>query len=477
MSKTKDKVTVDFVGMNAEDITGSSQIISYKSKKVILDFGMYQCTNKLKMYQVNSRNLDFSAKSITEIIVSHALHLDHYSLIPRLFKLGCTAKVYVPKNTIKFWKILFEDNLKIINKDVEYLSKREGKSFEPLYEQEDIDNMMANVVECEFDEKIPLNEYMYFRYSDNYHILHSAQIELFVRDGNLRKKIFYSGDVGNISLKDKPFVKKLNRIKNCDLAIVESTYAMNKKRADLKVRKKDREKLQTAIEEVCFGKDTGEVIIASFAMQRTQELLVELYQLYGEDKDFKIPIIIDSPLACKITNMFKDVLEGEDKELITKAMNWSNVQMVSDWEDSEMVLLDHSPKILITCSGFAEAGRIRNYLKKNLPNPNSMIVFGGYSSEDSLSGIIKSGRLKYVNIDGDKVKNKAKAMNLLSFTSHIQHKDMLGYYSSINCPNMILVHGDMTKRSLFAELLEEKFKSKCKTTKVWVVTKGTEFEV
>ena len=127
------KPTLRFVGMNAEDVTGSAQIISYRNKNVMLDFGMYQCANKLKMYQVNSRNLEFSVKSITEIVISHALHLDHYCMIPRLFKLGCEAKIYVPKDTIVFWKTLFKDNLKIMEKDLEYLKKAYKKSYEPLY--------------------------------------------------------------------------------------------------------------------------------------------------------------------------------------------------------------------------------------------------------------------------------------------------------------------------------------------------------
>ncbi len=473
----KDKVQVKFIGMNSDTVTGSAQIVNYKDKNILLDFGMYQCTNKLKMYQVNSRNLEFSAKSITEIVVSHALHLDHYSLIPRLFKLGCTAKVYVPKDTKIFWKVLFEDNLKIIKKDVEYLSKTYGKDYQPLYEQSDVDLMLDNVVECEFDEKIPLNKYMYFRYSDAYHILNSAQIELFIRDKNLRKKIYYSGDLGNISLKNKPFLREFKPVENCDLAIVESTYAMNTKTTTKKTREKDREKLKTIIDEVCLDKKTGEVVIASFATQRTQEILVELYNLYGKDNNFKVPVVLDSPLACKVTKLFAEVLEGEDKKLLQQVMNWDNLKMISEWQDSESILNDNSSKIVIACSGFGEAGRVRNYLKKNLPNKDSTIVFIGYSSEDSLSGIIKDGKKKYIKIDDEEVVNKAKVMNLLSFTSHIQHRDMLKYYSDINCENIILVHSELSKRAEFAQLLEDEYRKKCKSTKVWISSKGLEFEV
>ena len=470
------KPTLRFVGMNAEDVTGSAQIISYRNKNVMLDFGMYQCANKLKMYQVNSRNLEFSVKSITEIVISHALHLDHYCMIPRLFKLGCEAKIYVPKDTIVFWKTLFKDNLKIMEKDLEYLKKAYKKSYEPLYTEVDVDNMMENVIECEFDEKIKINKYMEIRYRDAYHILNSGQIELFIRDENLRKKVLYTGDIGNTCIPDKPFLRPFFPIENADIVIGESTYAMKIKPANQKTKDKDIEKLETTIREVCLEKKRGNVIFSSFATQRTQELLVELYNLFGEDENFHVPIVIDSPLACSVIRLFKEVLDGEDKELMERILAWKNLSLISEWKDSETVLYDKTPKVIIACSGFMEAGRIRNYLKVNLPNPDSTLVTIGYSSPESLASLIKSDKKKTIKIDDEEVLNKAKIVSLNSFTSHMQHESLLDYYSNINCNSIFLVHGELTNRCMFANLLEEKCRNKCKTTKIFIGTRGTDFK-
>lgn len=472
----KNSPTLRFVGMNADGVTGSAQIISYKDKNVLLDFGMYQCSNKLKMYQINSRNLEFSAKGITEIIISHALHLDHYSLIPRLFSLGCNAKVYVPKDTKVFWKELFKDNLKISEKDMEYINKTYKKSYEPLYTQEHVDIMMDNVVECDFDQKIKINQYMQFRYRDAYHILNSAQVELFIRDKNVRKKVLYTGDLGNVCIKDKPFLRPFFPVENADLVVSETTYSMKLRSATQKIRNNDIEKIKATIDEVCLDKRKGNVIFSSFATQRTQELLVELYNLYGSDSNFHVPIIVDSPLACSVTKLFAEVTDGKDKVLLKKILAWKNLSMISEWKDSEAILHDDNPKVIIACSGFMEAGRVRNYLKVNLPNPNSTLVTIGYSSPESLAGLIKSGKKKTIKIDDDEVLNKAKIVCLDSFTSHMQHHSMLDYYSSINCNNIFLVHGDLGNRCMFGELLEEKYRSKCKTTKVFIGTRGTDFK-
>lgn len=474
--KKKDKPYVQFVGLNADDVTGSAQIVSYKDNHVLLDFGLFQCSNKMRMYQMNSRNLGFSPKKITQIVVSHALHIDHYGLIPRLYKLGCRAMIYVPRDTIVFWKVLFKDNLKIQEKDIEYLKKTYQKNVEPLYSKEDVDLMMDHVVECDFDIEMSLNEHMSIRFRDAYHIINSAQIELFVNDGTVRKKVLYTGDLGNIEIKNKPFLRPFYKVDYADLVIGESTYATAKKQATNKARVKDIEKIDSIVNETCINKANGNVIFSSFAVQRTQDLLVELYKLYGHNENFKVPVVVDSPLACSVTKLFYNVLEEQDKELIEKVLQWKNLSLISEWKDSETVLYDKTPKIIISCSGFMEAGRIRNYLKIDLPNPNSVFVIIGYSSDDSLAGIIKSGKKKTVVIDDEEVKNKAKIVSLHSFSSHMQHDDLLKYYSDIKCQNIFLVHGDLKRRFDFAPILEKEYRKKCKTTKVWIGTRNEKFE-
>lgn len=472
--KKTQKPTVRFVGMNAEAVTGSANLISYKDKNVLLDYGYYQCTNKLKMYQVNARNLEFSAKSITEVIISHN-NIDHFMGLPRLFKLGCKAKVFVPKHSKMFMREFFKDGLKIMESDLRYIKKVYGKNYESLYTQENVDAVLDSIVECNFDEKIYVNKYMQLRYRDAYHLPNSAQTELFIRHNNIRKKVLYTGDIGNIAIEGKPFLRPFFPVENADLVIGETTYSMKLNEATQKTRDKDIEKLKSVIDEVCIGKANGNVLVSVFANNRAQELLVELFALYGDDETFKVPIVLDSPLSVKITKLYQEMLEGRDKIILEKILEWDNLQLVSEWEDSKAVLYDKTPKVCLSASGFCEAGRIRNYLIENLPNPDSTFITVGYSSEDSLCGKIKYGK-KTVKIDNEEVKNRANIVTLNSFSSHMQHSDLLNYYSDINCKTVFLVHGDLQNRYLFADLLEQECRKKCKTTKIYVPSRGTNFE-
>jgi len=378
----------------------------------------------------------------------------------------------------QFFEVMFEDNLKIITSDAEYLTKREGKLFLPLYKQEDVDNMLNHMIEIDFDEVVKIDNYVSIRFTPNYHILQSAQIEFFINDKSYNKIIYYSGDIGNIGLKNKPFLKELSDIKYFDVGIVETTYAMNIKTSNNKTRNKDIEKIQTYIRETCI-ENNDSLIVASFAMQRMQEILFILYDIYGEDENFEVPIILDSPLATKLTKLFSntEVLNSFEKEKINKILNWKNLKITESWKNSEFWQAHNDKKIVLACSGFAESGRIRAWLKIHAPNPNSRILFIGYSSEDSLSGILKEGKIKKIDIDGELYDNNCKVNNLFSFTSHIQHNDMLELYSNFNCKELYLVHSEMDRRLEFAKLLDDKIKEKCKSTKVYIGFKDLDIEI
>jgi len=472
----KQKAKIKFIGLSSQDVTGSMHLVTYKKNKVLLDCGYYQCSNKLKQYKMNARNLNFKVKELDSIIISH-LNLDHYGLLPRLYELGCEANIYIPKNSKEYLKVAFKDSLKIQSKDLDFIDKQTGKRPKPLYTEDSVNKMLEYVKEINFNKKIKINEYMQLRYQPAYHILNSAQIELFIRDlkNNYNRKIYYSGDLGNTHIKDKPFLNGFNFVKNSDVAICESTYAMNNKIATQKKRDKDIEKMNTTILETI--NNGGNYCFASFAYQRAQELLYELYKLYGEDDSFKTPIILDSPLSIIITNMFKDMVEDYDKNKIDKILKWKNLKMTGDWKDSVAAISNSESKIVIAASGFANAGRIRKWMINELPNPNSTICFIGYSSENSLSGIIKAGIKKCIKIDGEMVENKAKACNLTSFSSHIQHDTMLDMYSEMNTKEIYLVHGEMDNRIKFAEILRDKISNKNNTTKVYIGNKDLEIEI
>jgi len=475
INNSKKKAKVTFLGESSNQVSGSMYLVEYNNSSLLLDCGLHQCNSKLEQYKENNRNLKFKVKKIEYIIISHK-HLDHIGMLPILYYRGCKAKIYMPKNSKDYIEIALKDSLKIMESDVDYLNKisKKNTKYKYLFDKNSIQKVLDSIVEVDFNEKIQLNEYFKIRFSSAYHIFNSAQIELFIKDKdkNYRKKIIYTGDLGNIRLKNKPFLDKFEKLQNCDLLIGETTYALNKRKADNKTRIKDKEKIISLVEEVQNSNKNGNIIFASFAYQRSQEILLFLYDIYHNDKNFKMDILLDSPLAIKVVDYFIKNCNEEDSKKLSKVLEWKNVKLVKDWQTSKQYQNDKNKKIVISSSGFMNNGRITDWIKNDLPNKNSYFVFVGYSSPESIATQIKDDKKAILNINGYKVKCNAKVANLLSFSSHMQHDDLLEYYTSINCEIVSLVHGEIKNRFKFSKLLEEEYRNKNKTTKVVIVDKN-----
>jgi len=461
----KEKTKISFVGHSAEDVTGSAYLIEYKNETVLLDYGLVQVSNKLKQWQINNENFRFKVKEIDNIIISHE-NIDHFGNLPRLYANGCRAKIYVYKGMINYIKMAFEDGFKISTKDSDLLSNQYKKNFTLSYTEEDIEITLAHMIEVDANKIIKISDNMSFTFYPAYHIAGANQIELTISEGNNKKSILYTGDIGNINI-DKPFLEPFHEIRKCDVLIGESTYGGNPKQSTEKTRSKDREKLKTIIRQTCI-ENKNKVIIAGFAYQRVQELMYEIYMAYKDDESFNIPVLVDSPLAIKICDMFDTVIPQKDVELWEDIMSWKNFRFVKEWKDSDSAIRTEDSMIILACSGFAENGRIRGWLQNTIGDEKNTIVFVGYSSEDSLAGILKEGKKKTIEIDGIEVKNKAKVINLLSFSSHMQNSELLEYYSNINCNQVYLVHGNKKTQYIFAEQLQNEYSKKSKTTKVFI---------
>jgi metallo-beta-lactamase family protein len=171
------------------------------------------------------------------------------------------------------------------------------------------------------------------------------------------------------------------------------------------------------------------------------------------------------------------LIPEKDYSLWYDIVNWDKFKFIKDWEDSETAVKSTKPMICIASSGFCSGGRIRSYIQYNLGSENNTFLFVGFSTEDSLAGIIKDGKKKEIEVDGIKVKNKAKVVNLTSFSSHIQHKQMLELYSSFTCKELYLVHGEKSRQYEFAQLLTDKYSELSKTTKVFVPNMNDTIEV
>lgn len=471
MSKSKKNIKISFLGKNSEEVTGSMILIETPNKKILLEAGLYQSNNIKTDYMVNSRKLNFKPKEIDYIFIGHP-HIDHIGLLPRLFAEGCNAKVIAVKNTNKISKVLLEDSAFIMSRDVDYLSRKSDITYKPIYENKDVGKTHENMIEFDYGEIYTLDDEISFEFVPSGHIICAAQTVIYIKEGNHTHKILYTSDLGNIQL-DKPFVKKFKPVHKSTIVIGESTYGLDSKTVNKKKRDKDIEKIKTVIETTCIERK-ARVLIPCFSLDRTQMMLKMIYDLFSKDESFNIPIIIDSPLSNKITDVYKNILEGEDKDLIDEITNWKNVRFISDAQDSKSCVADKSPKVIISASGMMTAGRSRHYVKSILPNTNDTILFCGFSTEGSLAGKIKNAKnQKTITIDKKVYKNKCGITCLNSFSSHMQREDLINYYKSINSTAIYLVHGDIDGKISLKRDLEEELRKMGKTTKVVCVNKST----
>lgn len=474
MSKNKDKVKISFVGENATEVTGSMTLIEFNKRKILVDAGLYQGNNIANDYKINSRNpKEFKPKEIEYIFLTH-IHIDHSSLIPKLYKDGCTAKIIVVKDSKAFMVELLKDSAYIHSKDAEYLTRKSKtkKEFEPLYTQDDVDMALSYIEEFNFNEIFKLDDELEFQFIPAGHIIRSAQIEIFIKQKAHKYKILFTGDLGNIIF-DKPFCETFQRVDTANVVVGECTYSKQDRSVSGSTRDKDIEKIKSVISQVCLNQN-GRLIIPSFSLDRSQMMLKILYDIYGKDKDFKIPIVLDSPLSIKLTDIYNEVLEGKNHKILQEVLSWKNLRIISDVQESKVCVRDKSPKIIISASGFLVAGRVRHYIKSILPDSKSHILFIGFATENSLAGKIKNGSSqKTISIDGKPYKNKCGITVLKSFSSHMQYEELLKYYSNINAEKICLVHSNFDDKVDFAKDLKELLEKKCKTTKVSCVNKST----
>jgi len=472
VGKKKDRIRIRFIGENSEDVTGSETLIEMPDYQLLLECGLYQSSDAKKDYKTNSKRLDYRPSDIDYIFLNH-LHIDHSGKICRLYANGCKARIIAPKGSVDLFKAMCVDSAYIIGKDVEMLARKYGVNAAPIYTEEDVNKTLEYFDEYDFEKTIKLNDSISFRFVPSGHIINSAQLELWLADGNHTSKILYTSDLGNASVK-KYYSNTFTPVDHANVVIGECTYGDATRSANMKDHEKDLEKIKSIIETACV-QDRHRVLIPIFALDRAQNILTYLYDLFGKDKSFNIPILIDSPLTIQITKLYSNLLEGESLEKFEEVLRWENIKFVKEYEESQSWRSKKDPCVCLSASGFMQAGRSKQWAKALLPDAKNHIIFVGYSSSDSLAGRIKNGKIhKTISIDGKPIPNRCGITNLLSFSSHCQHDGLLSYYSNINAEKICLVHGEMKGKISFAKELQEEISRKNRTSKVVVVNKSCE---
>lgn len=457
-------------------VTGSCHLITTEKHKFLLDCGQFQGNKATE--SLNFEPFPFNPSEIDFMILSHA-HIDHCGRIPLLVKQGFKGKIYCTDATADLVEVMLKDSGYIHEKEAEWQNRKNAragrKPVEPLYTYQDALDSLKYVSPILYNQLAELNEETKIVFNDAGHILGSAITEIFLTENDTTYKIVFSGDIG---MKDRPILRDPVVIKKADYVIMESTYGN-------RLHEENQESIKKLADIVLkTTKRGGNVVIPSFAVGRTQELLFEFNRLYEEDPFYKeqlkdVRVFVDSPMATTATEVFKrnaQVFDEETKAYITKGDNpldFPNLKFTRTSNESQAINFDTSPKVIISASGMCEAGRIRHHLKHNLWDAKNSVVFVGYQAEGTLGQQLISG-IKSVTLFGEEISVKAEIYNLEGFSGHADRDGLYEWLSGFQQKpkHVFLVHGEPDSKRDFAAYVKEKMGYECT-----VVDGVSEFEL
>ena len=444
-------MNITFLGAT-KMVTGSNFLVEGAGKKFLVDCGMYQ--GKATDEMENEAPFLYDVNDIDFMLLTHA-HIDHSGRIPKLYNEGFRGKVYATKATCDLCSIMLPDSGHIQEQENEWKNnkrKRKGeKQKPPLYTAEDATKCLEIFEPVKYDQIIDIDENIHVRFNDAGHMLGSAIIEVWVSENGKTTKAVFTGDLGN---NDIPLLASPTMIEDADYLIMESTYGD-------RLHLRNDEKAETFLDIVSETLDNGgTVVIPSFAVGRTQEILYELNMIKEErskdekfqeeyEKLMKAPVYVDSPLAISATEIFKeneDLFDDETKEIMKRGDNpleFSGLKFTRTADESKALNESDEPAIIISASGMCEVGRIKHHLKHNIWNPNSTILFVGYQAPGTLGRTIVDGAKK-VKIFGEEFSVKARIEYIEGYSGHADQEWLLNFiYSFIKKPKHIfLVHGE-----------------------------------
>lgn len=445
---------ITFLGAT-RTVTGSFFVVDTGSTRFAIDCGLFQGPKQIR--ERNYQDFGVDPQSIDFLILTHA-HIDHIGLVPKLCKHGFSGPIYCSKPTQELASILMPDSGYIQECEVERKNrkyKRAGKPLiEPIYTVEDALESLKQFRYLQLDEIIELAPTVKVRLRDAGHILGSCIVELWAEENGQSLKLVFTGDLGNLN---KPIVKDPTMIEDADYVVMESTYGS-----------RFHEELGKRIDEFnLIIKETmakgGNLIIPAFAVERTQDILYDLNQLYLQGElDPNIDIYIDSPLAIAATQIFEEHIEYYDQEATqmldegNHPLKLPNLKFTPSQEESVQLNSIMGNSIIISASGMCDAGRIKHHLKHNLWRPESTILFVGFQAEGTLGRRIIEGE-KLVTIHGEQVAVKAEIRTIQLYSSHADQAGLLNWLKCFTVPpkGVFLVHGEEQGQQILAESIRQ----------------------
>ncbi|AKD58232.1 MBL fold metallo-hydrolase [Spirosoma radiotolerans] len=441
-------MTIQFFGA-ARTVTGSKHLITTTSgTQILLDCGLFQGIDTDELNQ----QFGFDPAQVDYMVLSHA-HIDHTGLIPRLVRQGFQGPIYTTSSTIDLCEVMLMDSARIQERDLERVNQRRTRrgqpEIEPLYDENDVQRALNQMQAVEYDKPFVVCDGVTALLTDAGHLLGSASVSLTIREGNVDKKLFFSGDIGR---PDDKILRSPQPFPQADYIICESTYGdrLHEAEPDMKAH------LLRIVQQTCV-EGRGKLIIPAFAVDRTQELIYALDQLSSEGRLPRLPVYIDSPMSVKATDVMRDHEEDFNPDILAyikkdgDAFQFPNLHYITDVEESKAINDLKEPCIIIAPSGMAEAGRIKHHIKNNIGKASTTILLVGYASPNSLGGALKRGD-KEVTIFGERYAVVAHVAIMDSFSAHGDYQEMLHFLScqdAAKVKSLFLVHGEYDKQLIW----------------------------
>ncbi len=446
-----------FIGA-AHEVTGSCHLLEANGKKILIDCGMEQGPD---LYE--NQSLPVAECDVDYILLTHA-HIDHSGLIPLMCKHGFKGRIVTTFATADLCNIMLRDSAHIQEFEAEWRNRKArrsgGELYEPLYTTQDALDAITLLSPCDYGQKVELSQGIWVRFTDIGHLLGSASIEVWVKEEQVEKKIVFSGDIGNV---DQPILKNPSLTREADYIVIESTYGD-------RVHSEERPDYLgefTRVLNDTFRKG-GNVVIPSFAVGRTQEMLYFIREIKEKNLLPEFPnfeVYVDSPLAIEATNIFtkngKSCFDEDAMRVVERGINpliFEGLKLSVTSDESKQINFDSRPKVIISASGMCEAGRIRHHLKHNLWRAECTVLFVGYQSVGTLGRKLIDGA-SVVKLFGENIEVAANIETLKGISGHADKNGLLEWLGGFETPvqHVFVVHGEDAVTDQFAQTVTETF--------------------